>query len=324
MTDHDLAQQLEQARQTIQALQDELAQTNREVLALTLELEQRVDERTAALRAAHEELERTNSELLQLTLELEERVAQRTQELQSMTQQLWQAAKLATVGELGASIAHELNNPLTTVSLRIETLLAQTEAADPRRQALLVVEQEVERMADLVAHLLDFSRRSHPQISTVDIRVEIDNTLELINHHLRKRKVQVVRDYAQDVPQVRADRQQMRQVFLNLFTNASDAMPQGGTLTIRVRAAADGPNERLLVEIEDNGSGIAPEDLPRIFEPFFTTKPEGQGTGLGLPICRRIIDEHRGSLQVQSRPGEGTTVRITLPVNNGITRIPAQ
>jgi hypothetical protein len=150
-----------------------------------------------------------------------------------MSQQLWQAAKLATVGELAASIAHELNNPLATVSLRVESLLAQVPAHDPRRQALQVIEREVERMGHLVANLLQFSRHSQPQISSLDVRAELDNTLALIHYHLRNCRITVVREFAPEVPIIQADRQQLRQVFLNLLTNASDAMPQGGILTLR-------------------------------------------------------------------------------------------
>src|SRR5919197_4169571 len=160
VSDNDLQRQLREAQETIRALQEELAETNLGLLALMLELGQRVDEHTQELRTAHAELERTNSELLQLTLELEDRVAARTAELQvkseevrTMSQQLWQTAKLATMGELAASIAHELNNPLATVSLRVETLLGPMAAADPQRRSLEGIEQEVGRMGDLVANL---------------------------------------------------------------------------------------------------------------------------------------------------------------------------
>lgn len=327
MSASDLQQQLAQAEETICLLQEELAETNRGLVALTMELEDRVALRTAELREAHAELERTNSELVQLTLDLEDRVTQRTAELQAkteearvMSQQLWQAAKLATMGELGASIAHELNNPLATVSLRVESLLAQAPSDDPKRRSLEIIEQEVDRMGTLVAHLLEFSRRSQQQTSTVDARTEIEATLELIHHHLRKHSIRVVKDYAADTPSARADRQQLRQVFLNLFTNASDAMPKGGTLTIRVRTES-GPSttnstaaRHLVIEVADTGIGIAREHLESVFEPFFTTKPEGKGTGLGLPICRRIIQEHAGTMDLISEAGVGTTVRVRLPL----------
>jgi len=266
----------------------------------------------------------------------EAELAARNEELKAMTQQLWQTAKLATMGELAASIAHELNNPLATVSLRVEDLLAGIPPDDPRRQALEVIEQEVERMGLLVSNLLQFSRRGAQQISTLDVRDEIAKTLELVHYLLRQRRIAVVPDFAPDAPMIQADRQQLRQLFLNLFTNASDAMPEGGTLTIRVYVQkAEGGRQKaeavlalpsadrrlpsVCIEVADTGVGIVPDDLPKVMEPFFTTKPEGKGTGLGLAICRRVVQEHGGTLDITSEgvPGSGTTVRLTLPGKNG-------
>ena len=212
------------------------------------------------------------------------------EEIRAMTQQLWQAAKLASVGELAASIAHELNNPLATVTLRIESVLARTPADDPRRRALEIVEQEAKRMGDLVANLLQFARRGDGQASTVEIRQELAKALELIHHNLRKRLISIVQEFAPDTPTIYADRQKLRQVFLNLLTNASDAMPQGGTLTLRTAPATlDNGKPAVLIELADTGTGILAENLERIMEPFFTTKEEGKGTGLGLEIGRAHV-----------------------------------
>jgi len=238
----------------------------------------------------------------------------RTEELRATTQQLWQAARLAGVGELAASIAHELNNPLGTISLRIETILSKTPPEDPRRKPLEIVEQEVERMARLVGNLLQFSRVGVEKVSTVDVCEEIRRTLELVEHHIRTHQVIAAPDFDPQSPSIYGDRQQLRQVFLNLFTNAVDAMPEGGRLIPRVRAGQLGEKPGVVVEVADTGTGIPPELLPRVTEPFFTTKPEGKGTGLGLAICRRIVKQHQGTMEVESRRGEGTTVRITLPV----------
>lgn len=276
-----LEQELRQAQETIRALEEELAETNRGMMALTLEL------------------------------------TGKSEEVQAMSQQLWQAAKLATMGELAASIAHELNNPLATVSLRIEGLLQQAGHDGQQRRALEAMEQEVARMGHLVASLLQFSRRSHQQISTLDVREEIAATLELVHYHLRNHRITVVREFAPDVPAMHADRQQLRQMLLNLLTNAGDAMPQGGTLALRVAGEEEEGRRRVVLEITDTGTGISPENLPRVWDPFFTTKPEGKGTGLGLAICRRIVQEHRGTITLQSQPGQGTTVRIILPANSG-------
>lgn len=267
---------LDQARETIHVLEEELAETNRGLIALTTELEKK------------------------------------NEELQQMTHQLWQTAKLATIGELTASIAHELNNPLATVTLRTESLLVTTPADAPQRKALHVIEHEVERMGNLVANLLQFSRRYERQISTVDVLDEIEKTLDLVTSHFRNHRIEVHKEFHSDVPAIRADRQQLRQVLLNLFTNASDAMPRGGTLTIRVKNCMTQPRG-VQLEIADTGLGISPENLARVLEPFFTTKPEGKGTGLGLPICRRIVQEHNGSLEINSDLGNGTTVQIVLP-----------
>jgi signal transduction histidine kinase len=169
-------------------------------------------------------------------------------------------------------------------------------------------------MTDLVGNLLQFSRRNHPQISTIDVYKEIANTFDLIEYHLRSRQINVVREFADALPTLHADCQQLRQVFLNLLTNASDAMPQGGTLTLRVAAGrAEHGASAIVIEFADTGTGIKPEDLSKVWEPFFTTKEEGKGTGLGLAICRRIVEEHKGTIDIGSRVGRGTTVRITLP-----------
>lgn len=267
----------------------------------------------------------TEAQIRWLNEDLEQRVRERTAELhkktdevRAMTQQLWQAAKLASVGELAASIAHELNNPLATVTLRIESVLAQTPADDPRRRALGIIEQETKRMGNLVANLLQFSRRGAEEISTVAIRDELLKALELIHHHLRKRAITVVQELAEDTPTIYADRQKLRQVFLNLLSNACDAMPEGGTLTLRAAPAMlAGGKPGVQIDFSDTGAGIPPENLEKVMEPFFTTKEEGKGTGLGLAICRRVIQEHYGTINIRSTVGQGTTVCVVLPVRSG-------
>lgn len=239
----------------------------------------------------------------------------KSDEIKLMTQQLWQAAKLASVGELAAGIAHELNNPLATVSLRIESVLARTPADDPRRRALDIIEQETKRMGNLVANLLQFSRRGRDESSTVDARQELTRAVELIHHHYRKRLIHVVQELAEDTPTLFADRQKLRQVFLNLLSNAGDAMPQGGTLTLRTAAATLASGAAAVrIEFIDTGVGIPAEHLDKVTDPFFTTKEEGKGTGLGLAICRRIVQEHHGTMEIRSAVGAGTSICITLPV----------
>ena len=259
----------------------------------------------------------TEETLRQTNDRLEEALAQlltKTQELASMTQQLWQASKLATMGELAASVAHELNNPLATLALHAEFLLERLPNDDPKRRAVEIIEQEIERMATLVSNLLLFSRRGQPQISNINMAEELQSSLEFIKYHLRGHSISIAMEFENDLPSIHGDQQQLRQVFLNLLTNASDAMPAGGTLTVRARKHRENGSAAVIVEFSDTGIGILPDDMRKLWEPFFTTKPEGKGTGLGLPICRRTIEEHRGTIDIESPPGKGTTVRIILPV----------
>lgn len=261
----------------------------REIRQLNQDLERRVEERTVALQA-------------------------KTEEMRELTQQLWQAAKLASVGEVAAGIAHELNNPMATVCLRIESLIAKTAGDDPRRKSLEIVDQEVKRMSNLVANLLQFSRRSLDQYLRLDARDELLKTVELVQYLLKKRDIQVRQEFDPKTPPLHADRQKIRQVFLNLLTNAADAMPAGGTLTLGLGPGVlDDGRPAVRIEVRDTGVGITAVHLPHIFEPFFTTKDEGKGTGLGLPICKRIVEEHKGSLSITSEVNRGTCVSIALP-----------
>jgi PAS domain S-box-containing protein len=246
-------------------------------------------------------------------IRIQEALRNKNDELVAMTQQMWQASKLATMGELAASIAHELNNPLATVTLRIEALLDQLSQDEPKQRSLQIINAELERMASLVTNLLEFTRRNHRQISTIDLREEITNSIEFVSYYLRNREIRVVKEFGDSLQPIHADRQQLRQLFLNMVTNACDAMPAGGTLTVRANRDRDA---NVVIEFGDTGHGIAPHDLENIWEPFFTTKPEGKGTGLGLAISRRIVEEHGGTIAIQSQAGRGTTVRIVLSATN--------
>jgi len=254
----------------------------------------------------------TNKHLEQTLMELQAK----TSDLAAMSQQLWQASKLALMGELAASIAHELNNPLATVGLRTEALLMRMPEDSNQRRPLEIIAQEVDRMATLVNNLLQFSRRRHRQVSTVDSREEIANSVEFFHYHLRTHKIEVTLEFPDSLSTIQADRQGLHQLFLNLLTNASDAMPLGGKLTVRGAPSLLGGAEAVAIEFVDTGEGITSENLEKLWEPFFTTKPVGKGTGLGMAICRRIVEEHGGTISVQSKAGHGTTVRIVLPATN--------
>jgi two-component system, LuxR family, sensor kinase FixL len=265
------------------------------------------------------ERKRADSELKEANQRLEQTLAEleaKRDELASMTQQLWQASKLATMGELAASIAHELNNPLATVGLCAETLLTKMAEGSEQRRPLEIIGQQVDRMASLVNSLLQFSRRSPRRVSTVDPRVEISNSIEFIHYHLRTRKIEVECDFVDPLATIQADRPQLQQVFLNLLTNACDAMSEGGKVTIRASFGVLHNAEAVAIEFTDTGEGITSENLDKIWNPFFTTKPEGKGTGLGLAICRRLVEEHGGTIDIQSQRGCGTSVRLLFPITS--------
>jgi len=261
-------------------------------------------------RLAEDALKDTNYRLEHTLVDLKAK----TLDLTAMTQQLWQASKLTTMGELAASIAHELNNPLATISLRIDLLANSLSHDDEKSHLLKIISGEVERMAKLIGRLLRFSHQHDHEFLTLNILDEIESSLELVEYHLRARKIQVVREFDATLPTIQADPEQLRQIFLNLLTNASDAMPQGGTLVTRLTSVnSENGGRGVRIELTDSGLGITPANLERIWEPFFTTKPEGKGTGLGLAISRRAIEAHHGTISIGSNSGKGTTVRIFLP-----------
>ncbi|MEN6349398.1 MAG: ATP-binding protein [Syntrophomonas sp.] len=263
----------------------------------------------ARIKFLEEELNKTNNGMLALFIELEKK----NEEAQAATQQLMQAAKLASIGELAASLAHELNNPLTTINLWVESLAAATDGVD-HQQTLEIIASEVDRMAVMIKKLLDFSRRrGQYEVGMVDLCQELEYALELSKFRLYKIGIQVVRNYESERTSIDADRHQLQQLFLNLINNAADAMPTGGTLTVHIYTSPPDP-DFVEVEVADNGVGISSQDLSNVMDPFFTTKPEGKGTGLGLSICRRIVQECCGHMNITSVPGLGTTVSLKFPL----------
>ena len=220
-----------------------------------------------------------------------------------------QAAKLAAVGELAAGVAHELNNPLTSVLGFAELLLHNPAVDASARHDVAIIAREAVRARDIVRNLLSFARQAKPQRQPANIHEVLRQTLDLIRQHLERSGVVIEEDYAPDIGLLDLDSGQMKQVFLNLITNAAQAMPQGGKLGLRT-ARLDG---EVAVSVSDTGEGILPEVQAHIFEPFFTTKPAGQGTGLGLSISLAIVQEHGGRISVESQVGEGSTFTVWLP-----------
>ena len=248
-------------------------------------------------------------------------VAEREEKLKMITsRQIAQGEKLAAVGRLAAGVAHEINNPLTSV-LTFSHLLRERPNFQPEdREDLDLVIHETERVRDIVQGLLDFSRENPVQRRALDLDDVIRTTMKLVRGHKGFRGIQVVEEHDDHLPPVLGDKNQLQQVLLNLTLNACEAMPEGGTLRIAT-SAADG---QVRMAVTDTGCGIAPEDIEKIFDPFFTTKPVGKGTGLGLSVSYGIVQEHGGRLEVASEPGKGSTFTLILPACDPNAQSPGQ
>ncbi len=229
-------------------------------------------------------------------------------ERKKLERQLFQSEKLASIGQMAAGVAHEINNPLTSISLNAQTLIAKEED-ETKREKLAVIEAQVDSVAKIIRNLLDFSRQLEPEITRADVNAILDRTLEILSFQLKG--IHVRRDFSK-LPRIKADVSQLQQVFSNMIINAIHAMPEGGTLTIKTELHEGG----VYITFSDTGHGIPKEDIDRIFDPFFTTKEVGKGTGLGLSICHGIVEAHQGHIEVESQVGRGTTFRVWLPLGD--------
>jgi PAS domain S-box-containing protein len=242
-------------------------------------------------------------------------------DLKRLEEQLIQAEKLAAMGQMLAGVAHELNNPLTAI-LGVTELLRDREGTDdPTKHQLELTHRQARRAARIVQNLLEFSRPASPQKKALDVNGLIERTLQLHEHSLRRNNVEVDFHPQAGLPGVIGDANQLIQVFLNLVTNAEQAIREvreTGRIQIRLAATAN----RITVTVQDDGVGIRPEALPRIFDPFYTTKRPGGGTGLGLSICMSIIREHGGNIEAESLPAGGSAFTVYLPIAVGKTPEP--
>lgn len=231
--------------------------------------------------------------------------------LQTTQEQLVHSEKLASLGQLAAGVAHELNNPLGTLLLYSDTLLRESAHDDPHRADLETIVRETQRCKTIVAALLDFARQNQVDAIELDLNLLIQKIIAIEQKHERYANIRIIKELDANLPRIQADPSQLMEVFVNLMSNAAEAMPTGGSLTLRTLV---GPPGTIMAEVEDTGSGIAPENLSKLFTPFFTTKPIGKGTGLGLAISYGIIKMHRGQITVQSEVGKGTTFKLSLPI----------
>lgn len=224
-------------------------------------------------------------------------------------QELLHKEKLASMGQLAAGVAHELNNPLGTIMLFADALHRELPPDDSRRSDLQMILKEADRAKKIVADLLNFARQQEVLAQDTDLHALLDQSVESVRHQLTFAELKIVRNYDPQVRIIQADPAQLQQVFVNLLNNAAEAMEEPGTITITTRWL----NGQVEISIADTGCGIPEEHMGKLFTPFFTTKPSGKGTGLGLSIVYGIVKMHRGQITVQSEVGKGTTFTILLP-----------
>jgi len=270
-----------------------------------------------------EDLQRARAKISSWTRSLEEEVGSKSRDLKLAQAQVVRSEKLSSIGLLAAGVAHELNSPLTGILTFAHLLTKRVPDDSMEKQDLQVIITQTERCAKIIRQLLDFSRESSHERRLQDLHETIEQALALVVHQSLFHNIQIERDFDLDLPDVLMDANQIQQVFLNLLVNAGEAMPDGGRLMIKTQEAtpvapselgadADAAGE-LEIVLHDTGTGIPPENLDKVFDPFFTSKDVGEGTGLGLAVSYGIIEQHGGTITVQSELGEGTTVTITLP-----------
>ena len=235
-------------------------------------------------------------------------------------QELLHKEKLASMGQLAAGVAHEINNPLGTILLFAEVMYKEAGEDYSRRDDLKMIIDETIRCRRIVSDLLNFAREQEVLAQESDINDLLEQIIEGVSHQASFKAVAVVRQFSLGLPHIQADPAQLMQVFVNLLNNAAEAMPEGGTITITTRLA---DSQLLEILVSDTGCGISEENLGKIFTPFFTTKPVGKGTGLGLSIVYGIIKMHRGQIAVNSHVGKGTTFTVILPVMLSQEQVPS-
>lgn len=235
----------------------------------------------------------------------------------SLNAQLIQSQKLAAVGELSAGIAHEINNPIAIIAQETEWathLLTEAEKASGAdfsevRDSLREIRSQVDRCKNITHKLLDFARKREPVLQDVDVARLVDDMARLVDKEASYKGVTLTRKLPDDLPKLRTDAPLLRQVVLNLMTNALHAVDKGGAISVSAQAEDD----YMDILVQDNGHGIAPENMDKLFNPFFTTKPPGQGTGLGLSLCHNLVQGMGGAILVESRVGQGSIFTVRLP-----------
>ncbi|MGA2624278.1 MAG: cache domain-containing protein [Bacteroidota bacterium] len=269
-----------------------------------------IEHLASSLSKMAKDLEAEKRELEEWGSTLEKKVEQRTEEIKKIHSQMFRSEKLASLGKLAAGVAHEINNPLTGILTNSSLLLEDLAADDPRREDVEVMVKETIRCREIVKRLLDFAKQSKPQKKLTDINSLIENIVLLVRNQTSFRNIRIDKDLTADIPGIQADADQVQQVFINIVLNAAEAMTKGGMLTITSRLSRS--KDFIEIIFKDNGPGIPESVKEKIFDPFFTTKEHG--TGLGLSISYGIIEQHGGTISVESTPGEGSVFTIELPI----------
>ncbi|MES1164251.1 MAG: ATP-binding protein, partial [Verrucomicrobiota bacterium] len=269
----------------------------------------------AGLEEARRKITQQTGEIMAWNQTLEKRVSEKTAELRQAQDLLFRSRSLSALGELGAGVAHEINNPLTGALGIVQLLLADLPASHPTRPLLQDLETEALRIRKIVQNMLRLAQRqSGHDRAAVDLARTLDDALELCGpSDLAAGGIQIVKHYGV-IPPVRGNATQLQESFIQIVQNARSAMKRGGTLTLEAHRVEDA---LVRVSISDTGTGIAAEHLPRIFDPFFTTKGDRSGTGLGLSFVHRTVEDHGGTIKVESSVGGGTTFLITFPADEG-------
>ena len=263
-----------------------------------------------AFNGMTDELSRAHQDLTEWGGTLERRVEERTRELRETQDQLVVSEKMASLGKMAAGVAHEINNPLTTILINAHLLIEQPGRTAEETETLNLIADETTRCATIVRGLLDFARQTPSQAVPADINDIIDRTLLLLEKQAAVRNIQIEKILDRNLPQVGVDKNKIQQVFSNLAINACEAMPSGGQLAVRSRLSHDGTHVE--VAFTDTGVGISKENIPRLFDPFFTTK--SFGTGLGLAVSYGIIRQRGGNILVSSEVGKGTVFTVRIPL----------
>jgi len=251
-----------------------------------------------------------------------EKIIQESETRLELERSLRQSEKLATVGQLSSGLAHEIGTPLNIISGRAELTKRKPNDKGGVQKNQDVILQQTERITRIIQQLLGFVRKKKPEQKTLNIQGLLETTLDFLDHQIEKKGVEVAMDIPANVPSVVGDGDQLQQVFLNLFLNAIQAMPDGGTLRLSAsskrisKEGLDGEREYVEISVKDTGIGMEREILQNIFNPFFTTKDTG--TGLGLMVSHGIIQDHEGWIEVESEVGKGSAFRVYLPTTQGI------